>query len=121
MDVKTGPIVNGVCTGNPVTGASIAPKNMTLAVAGTGTNTNLLIYCVHPSSNDCFQESSPGRYQANVDLDPVFLPPDNVNPYIFAVTSVNIQDALGPNNPGVFPPTSRQYFICQNGSNCGCQ
>ncbi len=110
VDVKTGPIVNGVCTGSPVTGASIAPKNITLAVAGTGTNTNLLIYCVHPSSNDCFQESSPGRYQANVDLDPVFLPPDNVNPYIFAVTSVNIQDALGPNNPGVFPPTSRQVL-----------
>ncbi len=121
VHVKTGPVVNGHCTGNPITGAATSPNKMTLAIAGTGSNNTLIIFCKEPgnTSNKCFREKKPGEYHANVELDPSAIPPDAVNPYVFAVTSVNDPNATGPQNPGIFPPTSRQYFVCPIGGNCG--
>jgi hypothetical protein len=116
--VKTGPLVGTTCTGTGITGAASGTNKITLAIAGTGPNTALKIYCAHQgNANDCFTEiGSAGTYQANVVLNPAEIPPDNVNPYIFAVTSVNVADPAGPNNPGIFPPVARQYKICTSGS-----
>jgi hypothetical protein len=122
IEVKSGPMVGTVCTGTPLGGATDGTNKITLAIAGTGTNNTLIIYCTTPgNSNACFQPNGPtGTYQANVNLDPASIPPDTVNPYFFAVTSVNVpSDNTGTQNAGIFPPTGRTYFVCPNGSNCG--
>jgi hypothetical protein len=125
VEVKTGPRdpVTGLCTGTPLAGAADAPNNITLAIAGTGTNKTLVIFCDTPGNSlGCFTpvNGQDGRYQSTVDLtNPPFVP-DAVNPYFFAVTSVNVPSANpSTQGSGVFPPVGRQYFICPNGSNCG--
>ncbi|HYN07389.1 MAG TPA: hypothetical protein VES67_08370 [Vicinamibacterales bacterium] len=123
VEVKTGPTVNGVCTGLPLDGTVTPPNNVTLAIAGTGTNHTVIIYCETPGNSlGCFTavNGQPGRIQSTVDLDPATIPPDLANDYFFAVTSVNRPSANpGTQNPGVFPPVGRSYRICPNGSNCG--
>ncbi|MGE5837977.1 MAG: hypothetical protein ACM4AI_26120, partial [Acidobacteriota bacterium] len=123
VEAKTGPRVNGVCTGVPLDGATANGNNITLAIAGTGSNHTLVIYCDTPGNSlGCFTpvNGQPGRYQSTVDLtNPPFVP-DAANPYFFAVTSVNVPSANpATQNPGFFPPTGRSYFVCPNGSNCG--
>jgi hypothetical protein len=114
--VRTGPLVNGVCTGSDITDAATAPNSMTLAVSGTGTNHFLKLYCkIAGNSNECF-ELNGQTYQANVKVNEI--PPDTVNPYIFAVTSTCVASTQAACQVK-FPPVSRQYFVCPNGSNCG--
>ncbi len=114
---------NGSCTGNPVADATGFPNNITLAIAGTGSNNTLVIFCDTPGNSlGCFTpiNGQPGRYQSTVDLPASILPPDPVNPYFFAVTSVNVPSANpATQGPGKFPPTGRLYFVCPSGSNCG--
>jgi hypothetical protein len=114
--VRTGPLVNGVCTGSDITDAATAPNNITLTVAGTGTNAFLKLYCkIAGNSNECF-ELNGQTYQANVKVNEI--PPDTANPYIFAVTSTCVASTQTTCQVK-FPPVSRQYFVCPNGSNCG--
>ena len=81
-----------------------------------------VIYCDTPGNSlGCFTpvNGQPGRYQSGVDLtNPPFVPSSLVA-YSFSVTSVNVQsDDPNKQNPGIFTPVCRNYFICQNGSNC---
>jgi hypothetical protein len=120
--VTDGPRVNGVCTGNPLLGATSGTSNITLAIANPALNV-LEIYCETPGNSlGCFKEvpTSPGEYQSTVDLtDPPFTPSTD-HAYFFAITSVNVPSANpATQGAGQFPPTGRHYFICPKGGKCG--
>jgi hypothetical protein len=122
IEVRTGPRgTNGLCQGALVPDLVTSEKNITLAIANPGKNV-LVIYCDTPGNSlGCFTpvNGQAGRYQSTVDLTNPPFDPDIVNPYIFAVTSVNRPSAdPGQQAPGGFPPRCRNIWICPTGQNC---